>query len=67
MTLALIALDEDYFNPRAPWTHPAALGQCCARAGFHLIRRPALYPEFFNDEWLDPAFTPAIAHLNARL
>jgi len=26
-----------------------------ARAGFHLIRRPAIYPEFINDDWVAPA------------
>ena len=31
------------------------LGERCARAGFKLSERLAIYPEYINDEWLDPA------------
>ena len=37
----------------------------CARAGFHLIRRPAFYPDSIHDEW--GVISPAIALLTARL
>jgi 7,8-didemethyl-8-hydroxy-5-deazariboflavin synthase CofG subunit len=60
-------LSKDYVNPEAPWPHLEALAQRCARAGFHLIQRLAIYPEFINDEWVDPAIMPAIAQLNDRL
>jgi len=60
-------LSKDYVNPEAPWPHLEALAQRCARAGFHLNQRLAIYPEFINDEWVDPAIMPAIVRLNARL
>ena len=60
-------LSKDYVNPEAPWPHLEALAQRCARAGFHLIQRLAIYPEFINDEWVDPAIMPAIVQLNDEL
>ena len=63
MTLALPALNEDYLYPEAPG--PMAQALSCARAGFHLIRRPAFYPDSIHDEW--GVISPAIALLTARL
>jgi 7,8-didemethyl-8-hydroxy-5-deazariboflavin synthase CofG subunit len=60
-------LSKDYVNPEAPWPHLEALAERCARAGFHLKQRLAIYPEFINDEWVDPAMMPAIARLTDRL
>ena len=60
-------LSKDYVNPEAPWPHLDALAQRCARAGFRLTQRLAIYPEYINDEWVDPAIMPSIAQLNARL
>lgn len=37
-------LSKDYVNPEAPWPHLAALADRCARAGFHLNQRLAIYP-----------------------
>jgi len=51
-------------NPEAPWPHLERLKERCARAGFHLKRRLAIYPEFINDEWVDPAIRPAIDRLS---
>ena len=48
-------LSKDYVNPEAPWPHIERLGEQCARAGFELRERLAIYPEYINDEWLDPA------------
>ena len=48
-------LSKDYVNPEAPWPHTERLGERCARAGFSLGERLAIYPEYINDEWLDPA------------
>jgi 7,8-didemethyl-8-hydroxy-5-deazariboflavin synthase CofG subunit len=48
-------LTRDYVNPEAPWPHIEALGERCARAGFRLAERLAIYPEYIDDEWLDPA------------
>jgi FO synthase len=60
-------LSKDYVNPEAPWPHLEALAERCARAGFHLKQRLAIYPEFINDEWVDPAMMPAIVRLNDGL
>ena len=60
-------LSRDYVNPEAPWPHLEQLAQRCARAGFHLIQRLAIYPEYINDEWVDPAIRPAIDRLNDRV
>jgi len=48
-------LSKDYVNPEAPWPHIGMLGERCARAGFRLAERLAIYPEYINDKWLDPA------------
>jgi len=48
-------LSKDYVNPEAPWPHLDRLGEQCARAGFRLGERLAIYNEYINDEWLDPA------------
>lgn len=48
-------LSKDYVNPEAPWPHIERLGERCARAGFTLGERLAVYQEYINDEWLDPA------------
>ena len=48
-------LSKDYVNPEAPWPHLDRLGERCARAGFALGERLAIYNEYINDEWLDPA------------
>jgi len=60
-------LSRDYVNPEAPWPHLEQLAQRCARAGFHLNQRLAIYPEYINDEWVDPAIRPAIDRLNDRV
>jgi FO synthase len=57
-------LSKDYVNPEAPWPHLEALADRCARAGFHLNQRLAIYPEFVNDEWVDPAMMAAIGRLS---
>ena len=60
-------LSKDYVNPEAPWPHLEELAKRCARAGFHLIQRLAIYPEFINDEWVAPAMMPSINRLADRL
>ncbi len=60
-------LSKDYVNPEAPWPHLEELAKRCARAGFHLIQRLAIYPEFINDEWVAPAMMQPINQLAARL
>jgi FO synthase len=53
-------LSPDYVNPEAPWPHLERLGERCARAGFELRERLAIYPEFINDRWLDPSLHAAV-------
>jgi len=60
-------LSKDYVNPEAPWPHLEELAMRCARAGFHLKQRLAIYPEFINAEWVDPAMMPTIARLKDEL
>jgi 7,8-didemethyl-8-hydroxy-5-deazariboflavin synthase CofG subunit len=60
-------LSKDYVNPEAPWPHLERLADRCARAGYHLKQRLAIYPEFMNAEWVDPALLPAINRLNDGL
>ena len=60
-------LSKDYVNPEAPWPHLDALAGRCARAGFHLKQRLAIYPEFINPEWVAPAMMPAITRLRDEL
>jgi 7,8-didemethyl-8-hydroxy-5-deazariboflavin synthase CofG subunit len=59
-------LTRDYVNPEAPWPHIDALGERCARAGFTLRERLAIYPEYINDEWLDPAVATKVRAMWAR-
>ena len=60
-------LSRDYVNPEAPWPHLERLAERCARAGFHLKQRLAIYPEYIHDEWVDPAMRLAIDRLNDRV
>src|SRR4029077_7011056 len=60
-------LSKDYVNPEAPWPHLANLGDRCARAGFHLIQRLAIYPDYITDEWVDAALMPHIDRLADQL
>ena len=60
-------LSKDYVNPEAPWPHLAALADRCAQAGFHLIQRLAIYPDYINDEWVDAALMPHIDRLAKQL
>lgn len=60
-------LSKDYVNPEAPWPHLEELGERCSRAGFQLGERLAIYPEYVNENWVDPAIRPAIDRLSAGL
>jgi FO synthase len=60
-------LSKDYVNPEAPWPHLEALAERCARAGFHLTQRRAIYPDFIDPEWVDTAMLPHISRLADQL
>jgi FO synthase len=56
-------LSKDYVNPESPWPHLEQLGERCAKAGFNLRERLAIYPEYIDDEWLDPAIAPRVREM----
>ena len=60
-------LTPDFVNPEAPWPHLERLAERCARAGFELRERLAIYPEYIHDEWLDPALRPMVDELCSRI
>ncbi len=60
-------LSKDYVNPEAPWPHLERLGERCARAGFRLIERLAIYPEYIDDKWLDPEIAPRVRAMQTAI
>ena len=60
-------LSKDYVNPEAPWPHTEILGERCARAGFKLGERLAIYPEYINDDWLDPAIADRVRAMHRAI
>jgi FO synthase len=44
----------DWVNPEAPWPHLDELEARTAGAGFQLVPRLPVYPEFIDVKWLDP-------------
>jgi FO synthase len=53
-------LTIDWVNPEAPWPHLAELRARTEAAGFRLMPRLPVYPEFISADWIDPALLPAI-------
>jgi FO synthase len=47
-------LTIDWVNPDQPWPHLAELEARTRKAGFELMPRLPVYPEFINPEWVDP-------------
>lgn len=60
-------LSKDYVNPEAPWPHIERLAERCARAGFDLRERLAIYPEYVDDYWVDPKLRPALNRHGAEI
>jgi 7,8-didemethyl-8-hydroxy-5-deazariboflavin synthase CofG subunit len=60
-------LSKDYVNPESPWPHIERLAERCARAGFDLRERLAIYPEYVDDYWVDPKLRPALARHGAEI
>lgn len=48
-------LTIDWVNPEAPWPHLEELRARTEAAGFRLMPRLPVYPEFISERWLDPA------------
>jgi FO synthase len=47
-------LTIDWVNPEAPWPHLDELAARTTAAGFELRPRLPVYPEYINEEWIDP-------------
>jgi FO synthase len=61
-------LTPDYVNPEAPWPHITALARSCASAGYELIERLPIYPEFIDRPgFLDPSLAGPVAAARAEL
>jgi FO synthase len=50
----------DFVNPEAPWPHLEELAARTAAAGFRLLPRLPVYPEFLTPGWVDPALYPRL-------
>lgn len=47
-------LTIDWVNPEAPWPHLEELAARTAAAGFELVPRLPVYPEYITGEWIVP-------------
>ncbi len=43
----------DWVNPEAPWPHLDSLASITESAGYDLVPRLPVYPEFVSDAWID--------------
>ncbi len=53
-------LTIDWVNPEAPWPHLERLRAATEGAGFRLVPRLPVYPEFIGPDWIDPALLPQV-------
>ena len=53
-------LTIDWVNPEAPWPHLDKLTAVTHGAGFRLMPRLPVYPEFINTKWIDPGLLPKV-------
>ncbi len=53
-------LTIDWVNPEAPWPHLDLLRSRTEAAGFRLMPRLPVYPEFIMPEWIDPGLLPEL-------
>ncbi len=54
-------LTIDWVNPEAPWPHLDELRARTEAAGFRLMPRLPVYPEYLDPEWIDPVLWPVVA------
>ncbi len=47
-------LTIDWVNPEAPWPHLEELRVRTEAKGFELVPRLPVYPEYMDDQWIDP-------------
>ncbi len=50
----------DYVNPEAPWPELERMEKLVSEAGFTLRERLPVYPEFINEEFIDPGLLPKV-------
>ncbi len=53
-------LTPDWVNPEAPWPHLDELAARTRQAGFRLVPRLPVYPEYLDAEWVDPGLLPRL-------
>lgn len=53
-------LTIDWVNPEAPWPHLDKLRAVTEGAGFRLVPRLPVYPEFLDPSWIDPELLPKV-------
>jgi FO synthase len=53
-------LTIDWVNPEAPWPHLEELSARSSAAGFELHPRLPVYPEYINEEWIDPGLVDEV-------
>jgi FO synthase len=53
-------LTIDWVNPEAPWPHLEKLTAVTTEAGFRLMPRLPVYPEFITPEWIDADLLPKV-------
>jgi FO synthase len=50
----------DHVNPEAPWPEVERLERATRAAGLELAPRLAVYPEYLEGGWLEPALVPSV-------
>ncbi len=53
-------LTIDWVNPEAPWPHLEELAARTEAAGFRLMPRLPVYPDFISPDWIDPGLLPKV-------
>jgi FO synthase len=53
-------LTIDWVNPEAPWPQLTKLRHVTESAGFRLMPRLPVYPEFIDEVWVDPGLLPKV-------
>jgi FO synthase len=59
-------LTIDWVNPEAPWPHLDVLRSRTEAAGFRLVPRLPVYPEFIGERWIDPRLLPLVRQASDR-
>ena len=53
-------LTPDWVNPEAPWPHLDELQARTEGAGYRLVPRLPVYPEYLTEAWIDPGLLPRL-------